>query len=324
MDGCISLWVKLSKPKTVSSSMVGVIHVTKGKYISRFERGVQASSLWNNMCQARPRAATNDQDQEQQQAAAMDREQQQLYPNLTEFVDSLIPPEEEEGSRHRRRQQGALALLEAALAHYLGSGEQVEEEEATRPSAPPMTQQDLEEEQQQQRQAQEEERREQERQQQQRQEEALRRRRHQEGRWRSQEAWNWWMGVGDWHQQHQQEEENRRRRQEECCRRAAAAGRAFLGHAAFAASRAVSVVLALLPLLLLPHWVVAQGLFLAVATSLGWSLGHLAAAAIVTCFLNNMCGFLLRILAAAAVFKTLVLRRPLVNRSYFRRRMGFV
>ena len=95
-----------------------------------------------------------------------------------------------------------------------------------------------------------------------------------------------------------EEEERRRRRREECQRRCMATARLFLLNLASAFTAAASslglAALVLIPALVLPHWMVALGIFLALARELKWPIRRLGAAGLMLLLLNGMCGGMLR------------------------------
>lgn len=264
----------------------------------------------------------------------------------------------DDGQQRRQRQQqqqqrqsqlgdGIVAFLQAALAQYANNNGRSNSDDGAdgpRPSAPPMSSPPGEE---------------QAEQQQQQQQEEPQRREQQQGHYHNYGPWyqdgmsgnggafggggggggwawtppEWWrdlgLGYGDyWRARHlaqEQEDRQRRwRRQQQCGRRCANFVCGFLHHLATAAlwagSHVGAAAMVILPLLLFPHWMVALGLFLGVAGSLGWPVGQLAAAGVLMTVLNGMCGGMLRILAAMALFKTFVLGRPLLDGTYWRRR----
>lgn len=75
-----------------------------------------------------------------------------------------------------------------------------------------------------------------------------------------------------------------------------------------------------IPLLVLPHSLLALGLFAAVIKSLGWPLKQLFFAGFLMLVLMSVSPCLLQIGAAYAIVKTCFWKKPLLNREYWNRR----
>ena len=94
----------------------------------------------------------------------------------------------------------------------------------------------------------------------------------------------------------------------------------FTANLAGTLASVISSCAVFVPLLLLPHGLVAFGLFAAIVRALGWPMRQLIFAGFVLFVLMSVSPCMLQLMAAYAVVKTWYWRKPLLDREYWNRR----